>query len=159
MVTQSVEPSQSQHTLVSSTSSSTIAHAGTPFIGPLLPGYSDPSAGGSELPFFEQSLDDIAIPIRTDDEVEPRDRLAPSPSSSVDASSVRAEYSEDSGGENGAWIRRIGGGDGSTWPSTYGPGAIRRLSDASDMGAFGYSVADSEPTIDIDISSPPHSIE
>jgi hypothetical protein len=89
--------------------------------------------------------------------VEPGDRLAPSPSSSVDASSVRAEASDSEGG-SGTWIRRIGGDDGSAWSPTYRPGVIRRLSDASDMETFSYIAADNEATIDIDISSP-HTIE
>lgn len=99
----------------------------------------------------------MAIPISINDEVEPGDRLAPSSSSSVDASSVRVEAS-DSEGESGTWIRRISVDNGPAWSPTYQPGVIRRLSDASDMETFGYIAADNEATIDIDISSP-HIIE
>lgn len=132
---------------------------GSSFIGPLLPGYSDASRNGDdELPSFEQSQDDpVAIPIRIDDEAGPEDRLAPSPSSSLeaDASSVRAEAS-DSEEDTGPCIRQVGGRE---WSPTHGSGVIRRLSDASDMDTFGYNTAPDEATIDIDISTPPHSVE
>jgi hypothetical protein len=153
--TQSLEPLQSQGTLQSSTSTT----MGSSFIGPLLPGYSDaPRNGDDELPSFEQSQDDsVTIPIRIDEEAAPQDRLAPSPSSSLeaDASSVRAEAS-DSEEDGRPWIRRAGSGE---WSPTYRSGVIRRLSDASDMETFGYNTAPDEATIDIDISTPPHSVE
>lgn len=77
---------------------------------------------------------------------------------------MRAEVSEDSDNDSmhmhgGPWIRTIGTGDGTTWSSTHISTRLRGLSDISDDEPYSLNTVDQEETVDIDVSSPTHSIE
>lgn len=165
-VDQTIEPSDSQATLATSPSTSTLANMASSFIGPVLPDVQARSSHENpddELPSFEQSQNDsIAIPLTTD--TLDGDRGAPSPSSSagasLGASSMRVTFSDDSDdGLHGPWIRTIGGGEGGEFSPTFSSVRLRSLSDASDEANYNFSRIDADETVDIDVTSSVHSIE